>query len=124
MVKRADLYIADRNAGMTYREIAAKHGVSHQRVQQACTGKRGPKFKPYKPEECIYPNLRRWLNENEVNRSEFVRRMGFEVIGNRLPETAKWFTGKGYPTKKSIDRMLAVTGLTYEELFWEGDGNA
>jgi transcriptional regulator with XRE-family HTH domain len=124
MAERADLYIADRNAGMTYREIGKKYGISHQRVHQVCTGKRGPKFRPYKPEECIYPNLRRWLNENEVNRSEFVRRMEFEVIGNRVAEAARWFTGERYPYKKSIDKMLAVTGLTYEELFWEGDGDA
>jgi hypothetical protein len=38
-MKRADLYRAYWRIGMTTREIAAKFGVSHQCVSQACGGR-------------------------------------------------------------------------------------
>lgn len=116
--ERADLYIADRNAGLTYREIAKKHGVSHQAVAQAC-GKYAPQlFKRYTEKEVVYPNLRNWLNENKVSRRELARRMGATEVLEASGRISRWFRGMGFPQKESIDKILKVTGLTYEEL-WE-----
>lgn len=121
---RADIYMADRNKGMTYKEIAKKHGVSHQAVAQVCAKRSPGHFKPYTQEEVVYPNLRMWLNENKVSRTEFIRRIGWETNASASAQVSGWFRGCRFPTKKIIDRFLAVTGLTYEELFWEGDENA
>lgn len=115
---RADLYLADRAKGMTYRKIAEKHGVSHQTVAQVCAKYSPNRFKPFTAEEVIYPNLRRWLNKNKVNKAEFMRRMGILPQPSGFSRMTSWMKGKTHPDKKHIDKILAVTGLTYEKL-WE-----
>ena len=117
---KSDLYIAARDMGMTHAEIAKKYGVSRQTVSQACARHCPGHFKPYTADEVVYPNLRRWLNENKVGRSEFARRLGNVSTGTSYQLVCDWFRGKNYPIKKSIDKILSVTGLTYEEL-WEVD---
>ena len=118
---RAAIYMADREQGMTYREIAAKHGVSYQTVAQACSRYSPGHFRPYTAEQVIYPNLRRWLNENKVSRSEFIRRMGNVAESTSFTHVKSWFTGRHYPAKRVIDKMIEITGLTYEDL-WEVEG--
>lgn len=116
---RADLYMADRAKGLTYTEIGAKYGVSYQAVAQVC-GKIAPShFKPYTAEEVVYPNLRRWLNENKIARSEFARRLGNIPSSNYTGYISEWFRGRKYPIKTTIDKIIAVTGLSYEKLFEE-----
>lgn len=118
---KADLYIAEREKGMTYQQIADKYGISRQAVAECC-GKHSPgHFKGFSKESCIYPNLRRWLNENKVNRAEFLRRLGLVYGTNSSDRLTRYFRGIGYPPKQTIDKMLEVTGLTYEEL-WEVEG--
>lgn len=102
---------------MTYREIAAKHGVSYQNVAQACAKMRKDYFKPYSPEDVVYPKLRRWLNENRVSRAELLRRMQFGWGYSYQARVSLWFRGESFPQKETIDKILEVTGLTYEELF-------
>lgn len=120
---RADLYVAERAKGKNYREIAQMYGVSYQVVAAAC-GKHSPNlFKPFTEKQVVYPNLRRWLNENKVGKREFARRMGNVPGGNEIGNLASWFCGKAYPSKKTIDLMLKITGLTYEELFMREDDN-
>lgn len=114
---QADRYIEERQQGKTYKEIADKYGVSHQAVSAACAKYTPDSFKPYHDFEVIYPNLRRWLNENRVSRSEFVRRMGLIPSGANNSRIRCYFRGVNYPSKQVIDKMLEVTGLTYEEMF-------
>ena len=79
--KKWQIYLEERDKGMTYAEIAAKYGVSHQAVAQTCARRSACHFKPYTEKECIYPNLRKWLNENRVMRNELARRMyGTDVV--------------------------------------------
>lgn len=114
---KADLYRADRDAGMKYKDIAAKHGVCYQTVAQACASFCRARFTEHKPESVVYPNLRRWMNDNKITKAEFVRRMGKVPRSETLAPLSDWLRGDYYPSKKNIDKMLAVTGLTYEELF-------
>lgn len=117
-IKRTDMYIADRNAGMKYRDIAGKYGVTYQAVAQACASRGSDaQFKAYAEKEVIYPYLRQWLNENKVSRSEFMRRLGVIPSGNERSYIGRWFRGINDPSKRIIDKMLTVTGLTYEQLF-------
>lgn len=112
----AELYRAEREKGFTYSEIAKKYGVTKQAVAQACGRWTPERFRAYSEKAVVYPNLRRWLNENKVSRAEFSRRIGMAhnygatTVGN-------WFRGNGNPRKGDIDKFLAVTRLTYEELF-------
>ena len=115
--KTAAMFLEERKNGLTYREIAEKYGVSQQTVSATC--RRCPNhFRAYKAEEVIYPNLRKWLNENKVTRQEFAYGIG---VRGRTPArvVTLWFRGQRYPQKKTIDKMLEFTGLTYEELFEE-----
>ena len=114
---KADLYKADRDKGMTYTEIAKKYGVSHQAVAQACARRGGKRFKPYTSEEVVYPNLRKWLNEKEITRKEFAREIGRLPNATASTQINHWFRGRNYPNKQSIDKILKITGFTYEVLF-------
>lgn len=118
---KADLYIAARDAGMSHKEIAEMYGVSRQTVHFACARHSPGHFKPYKADQVVYPNLRRWLNENKVGRLEFIRRMGNTGPGHTYDSVRGWFRGDHYPSKQNIDKILEITGLTYEDL-WEVDG--
>lgn len=111
--KKTDKYIEDRKLGMTYREIAAKYGVTFQSVQYACMRREGGTFRHFQPDEVIYPNLRNWLNENRVTKAELARRLGMEPDN----QIARWLSGKCNPNKNTISKFIAATGLPYEELF-------
>lgn len=117
-MKKYEIYRAEHEKGMTYREIAAKYGVSKQNVAQACGKMRENWFRPYTSDEVVYPNLLKWLNENRVSRSEFIRRIGSACGHSHQDSLRRWLRGAAYPTKPIIDRMIEVTGLKYEEL-WE-----
>ena len=118
---KTDLYLAEREKGLTYREIAEKYGVSKQTVAMACAQYSPGHFRPFSSRQVIYPNLRKWLNENKVGVSEFLRRMGNISTGGAYSTVRGWFSGRVYPPKQTIDKILAITGLTYEEL-WEVEG--
>lgn len=119
-MSKADLYRAEREKGKTYRQIAEEFGVSYQRVAEACSGAGTKNFFSYTEKRCIYPHLRRWLNDNRVGLSEFVERMGYVSCSRTNDRIRDCLRGRYYPTKKMIDKMIAVTGLTCEELFSEG----
>lgn len=117
---RAELYRSERAKGLTYQQIADKYGVSHQRVAQVCCRQKDGNFRPFSEERCIYVNLRNWLNENKVSLSELIRRCGNTANGTTLGRFGQYLRGANYPNKQTIDKILAATGLTYEQL-WEVD---
>ena len=118
--KRKQMLIL-RDRGLTYRQIAEKLGVSNQYVSMVC-GKSDPAHFQYVNDSCIYPNLRDWMNKNKVSRKEFLRRMGLTGNPGNYERLASYMRGESYPRKPYIDKMLAVTGLKYEKLFYT-EGN-
>ena len=114
-----DLMRADRAQGMTYEQIGKKYGVTRQYVYQLIGGETKSCFRGITEKDCIYPNLRKWMNENKVSKTELTRRLFGNGYANNQNYLCKWLTGKGYPIKKTIDKFIKVTGLTYEELFKE-----
>lgn len=111
---KADLYLRERKNGMTYRQIAEKHGVSYQSVHCTCTRQDGTYHTAITPKGCIYPNLRAWLNNDAGRRDRFFREMKHCTIRDFLK-------GIRQPKKGTIDKMLELTGMTYEVLFKEED---
>lgn len=110
-----------RNQGLKYREIAEQVGVSTQYIAHVCGESNPARFSPF-GSECVYPNLRKWMNENKISKSEILRRMGIEVHPNNLQRLGYYIRGEANPRKPYIDNLLKVTGLTYEVLFHEGEG--
>ena len=122
MTERAREFLAARDSGMTYKEIAIMFGVSRQRVHQVC-GKYNPhRFQFITETGCIYPNWRKWMNDNKVSRYELVRRMGLIASQtNYVLTVSGYMNGEYEPKKWFIDKLLEVTGLKYEVLFYKGE---
>lgn len=119
----ADKYLADRVSGMTCREIAEKYGVTRQAVYQATSKYKETQFKKVTPEQCIYPNVRDWMNKNKVSKNELKRRMGLTTAAGTSALLGRYLKGTKYPLKQTIDKLLKVTGLTYEQFFYVGEGD-
>lgn len=110
-MRKCDMYLADRSNGMTYREIADKYGISYQAVHASCLHAGGPSSLMLSSKACVYPRLRRWLNEDKERQDRF-----FQLKVNSLRSILR---GYMQPKKDAIDLMLAFTGMTYEEMFAE-----
>lgn len=121
MAKRGEMYVALHDKGMSYTEIGDIFGVSKQAVQQAIAYYNKTPYLPPVAEELIrkvkYEGLSNWMLANCVTFAELERRCG----GVRLRKPLLF---EFDPSKKNIDAILRVTGLTYEECFKEREGTA
>ena len=114
---KTDLYRAEYANGLTVREIATKYGVSYQRVHQA-VGKHGPgHFRENRA--CIYPNLRKWINVNKITVAELLRRRDLVSHERNHSRVTNILLGRAEAKKNEIDKLIKITGMSYEELFQE-----
>lgn len=65
----------------------------------------------------VYKGIAKWMTENDVSCYKFSALCGLEH--NNMMNILK---GKHNPSKYTIDSILDVTGLTYENAFGEDDG--
>ncbi len=114
---RKQQMIEDRDAGMTYKQISEKYGVSSQYVCQVCAKRLPYRFQFIKEDSCIYPNLRRWMNNEKCSKNELLRRMGFTPIAANSAQLSAYMMGENFPRKPYIDKLLQATGMTYEKMF-------
>lgn len=106
-----------RDKGLTYQQIADHLGIRYQAVANSLS-KQNPRLFRYVSESgCVYPNLRRWMNENKCGKRELLRRIGLGCAPNNYNRICSYLLGKVDPPKKTIDKILSVTGMTYEEAF-------
>lgn len=113
--------IALREQGLTYRQIADRLGISTQAVAQVLSKRQPSRFRLVAEEGCVYVGIRNWMNENKVGFTELVRRCGLQTAGGTYPRWRSYLTGQCDPPKRTIDKILRVTGLTYEEAFGRVD---
>ena len=106
-----------RQQGLTYQQIAQHFGVSKQRIAQVLSRSAGRLPKSLRPEECIYPGLRIWMNHNAVSRSELARRMGYAPDPGNYVHVSDMLRGKIHLRKTDIDKLILTTALPYEILF-------
>jgi hypothetical protein len=119
LIELTKKYLEARDSGLTYAEIAEKFGVSKQRVHQVCGKHQPSKFQFISEAGCIYPNWRKWMNENKVSKMELARRMGYEAAPNAAATRMRqYMMGGGGMRKPYIDKLLEATGLPYEVLFY------
>lgn len=121
-MKKFEIYRAEREKGKTYRQIADEYGVSKQVIAQACGKRQVSRFRFWNESRCIYPNVRKWLNENQVGSAELVRRMGWHCYSDNYARVGRWLSGKTNPSKENIDKLLSITGLSYEKFFETDSG--
>lgn len=114
-----EIAIAMRLDNKTYQEIADRFGVSYQCVQQKlryCT--RARKDGDY-IERIPYKGLYDFLMEHErVTIPYLAGIMYTDTSRARIERVRHLFEGRSaHITKGALDRLLAYTGMTYEELF-------
>lgn len=95
-----------RLEGKTMVEIAKKFGVSRQYLYSTmpCSGKA--------VSGCIYPHINEWMLDNDCGCSELADRV--KVSYSSLMD---FIRGVTQARKNVIDRLLDVTGMTYEYAF-------
>lgn len=100
-----------RLEGNTIQEIANRFGVSKQYISKELRTERIRSNEKI-VNACIYPNIRKFLVQERLTCRGFSNEFGlsYATLYNTL-------TGKAEPRKKTIDRILECTGLTYEEAF-------
>lgn len=102
---------------MTVEQIANEMCISPYQVRGLLVDKNGrlPRKHKYKP---IYPNLEHWAISEYASISACARALG---IRNTLLEAIVYWGGE-FTRKVTIDKILELSGLTYEEAFKEDDG--
>ena len=118
MSERAEQMKKLRSQGATYEEIGKAMGISRQRVYQIIGGSVRDCFKEITADECICPNIRKWMNENRISKPKLTRM----IYGEERYHPLNWGTVgnilKGSDCHKHcIDNILRVTGLSYEVAF-------
>lgn len=107
--------IEDRKSGMTLEAIAQKHGVCRTRVSQILGRYHVTNFQPV--QDCPYPNLAKWMNENQISRSELTQRLYGNGSSNNVYRVREYISGRLDPPKRFIDKLLKVAGMSYEVMF-------
>lgn len=113
---RDERIVKMREEGATYEKVAHRFGMSKQRAYQiyrkvSKTRKRA--FGKNRP-KSVYVNLEDWAIKHQCSWLELASR------ANIKPEVfyRAFVHGEGRNTHQAIiDRLLSVTGLTYEKLF-------
>lgn len=102
--------------GMTYAEIGQKMGISRQRVFQLIGDTRKGSHKLITEKECVYVGIRNWTNENKISRTALTRIINGTFHASKYERLIRVLKGVDCH-KHNIDKILKVTGLTYEEAF-------
>ena len=106
-----------KNEGKTYQAIADEFGISKQRVQQLIGTRDARYFRHIKKTACIYKGIRTYLNDNKISVAEFVRRVYGCYHPVYMSRIMSKLRGSNDIQKRYIDKILEVTGLTYEVAF-------
>lgn len=103
-----------REEGMTYEAIGRVFGISKQAAYEIHKRDyKGDHFRVSTVLEVKYIGLREWMLENRVSITALGKMCGVTNLHNGT------LVGKHALTKPTIDKILKVTGLTYEECFKE-----
>lgn len=99
--------------GYSLAEIADRFCVSREYVRQCtpqCKNDGSPRFRTNK--NYIYPAILSYMRTNRISTKSLSEKSGIAY-----PTLSKYLTGTTNPPKPAIDKILHVTGMTYEEAF-------
>lgn len=106
-----------RMKGYTLEEIGKEYGVTRERVRQilkdATSGRtnnvRGRKG-------IVYPNISKWLRDNNLSIKEFSVLLGYAHTNNS-DKLRRLLKGKQQFKMNEILKILEITKMTFEEAF-------
>ncbi len=116
MVEKATI-IELRKKGLSYAKIGAAVGCSAQYAHYIAKRVNAPTVGA----ECIFGGLKRWLDKNGVKICKLCTLLYGAACGDRIRWLRRKLEGRTMWNKKEIDRILEITGLTYEEAFADGN---
>lgn len=108
-----------REQGWSFQAIADNLGLSRQRVYQLIGKRNIAYFKPITPKQCKFVGLCEWLNKKSISIAELIRQVRGEHKYHpaTFVQYSNYLTGRYNMSMPTIDKILKVTGLTYEEAF-------
>lgn len=103
---------------MTYQQIAQAMGVSRAYIGILLRDyNKNKNFHIVTEESIPYPRLAQWMNENQVSQYELARKVGY-APGCKNYHFLTDKMERGTLKKQEIDRLIEITGIDYEDLFW------
>lgn len=117
--RNREIAIKMRENGMSFQQIADELGVTKQRVSQYCAGVNAKHYRFCGEKTCIYVGLRDWMNRHGVNTTVLLQMMGYVYNPGSTERWRGKFAGKSALRIDEIKKILAVTGLTFEQAFGE-----
>lgn len=112
MTKRQKLEMFSmRLDGKTDIEIAQKFGISRERVGQII-GRKNPRKRGYAPTGCRYPNIEKWMEDNEVNTKDLAQMANIQY--QRLYRFLRW---EGVLNTEEVSYLLHAVGMDGEQAF-------
>ena len=101
-------------AGMTQKALAEEYGVSQSLIQKRCGGP----YRTYnKNPNVVYPAIGKYMKDHGLTNRKLALNAGINYVALYYV-----LNGKHEPSKSTIDKILAYTGLTYEEAFRGNNG--
>lgn len=104
--------------GMGITEIGKEYQISKQRVSQIISRYKTQGYGSGIIKEIIYPNIRQWMIEKEITFNQFY---GLFVVDYKshvsYTTLSNFLRGKSKGNLELINRILEITGLTFESAF-------
>ena len=120
-----------RRDGATYAEIGAAFGVSRQRAEQVLNPKGRRSLNGRRARKCstdmekiVYEGIYNWMMDHpKVTFPALTNIMYGHYYGKNQAAVVRFLHGKDSKIpKRAYDRLMAATGMTYEQLFKLRDG--
>ena len=118
--KRQSTMLEMRDNGKTYQEIADAFFLTRQRVYDLIGDPSfGKGFRGVSEEQCIFRNLREWMNKKRITVAGFARDVYGQSGTTYKSKMRNYLRGETGLKKEAIDKILSITKMTYEECFAE-----
>lgn len=102
-----------RYQGVTLQALANKYGVTRQRVDQIFQSYISREARAYaKLANVVYPNLRKFMVDNQLSYTDFAK-----LCDVTIPTIKNVLSGGHGMHGQTIEKILRVTGMSYDEAF-------
>lgn len=102
---------------MTYGEIADAMGVSRSYVALLLKDTvKKPNFHRWAWDSTPYPVLTQWMNEHQMSKMDLATALGYSPSSNSQYIVYRRMR-EGRLDKAEIDKLIQITGISYENLF-------